>query len=90
MLVSTFLILIFIVMVAANIVADYLIKWQDKRVQDKTQDKAQDNRTHNNIKPSNYESVFNTRASYDEYKGRNGLYEPQKPKRGIELKQKED
>lgn len=39
-----------------------------------------------NIKTSNYTNVFNNRTSYKIYQNENGLYEPQKPSKGIDLK----
>ena len=48
-------------------------------------------RTHAKIKTSNYDNSFGKRG-YDQFKNeKTGLYEPQKPHQGIELKkQKED
>ena len=39
-----------------------------------------------NIKTSDYTNVFNNRTSYKIYQNENGLYEPQKPSKGIDLK----
>ena len=41
------------------------------------------------VKTSNYNNSFNTRG-YDRYKNKDGLYEPQKPHQGIELKAKKE
>lgn len=47
-------------------------------------------RKHNKIKASNYNNSFNTRG-YDIYKNeKTGLYEPQKPHQGIELKKQKE
>lgn len=47
-------------------------------------------RKHVAIKTSNYNSAFNRRG-YDQFKNeKTGLYEPQKPHQGIELKAKKE
>lgn len=47
-------------------------------------------RKHTKIQSSNYDNSFNSR-SYDIYKNeKTGLYEPQKPHKGIELKSKKE
>lgn len=47
-------------------------------------------RPHTAIKTSNYKNSFNTRG-YDQFKNeKTGLYEPQKPHQGIELKSKKE
>lgn len=47
-------------------------------------------RKHATIKTSNYNNSFNTRG-YDQFKNeKTGLYEPQKPHQGIELKSKKE
>ena len=47
-------------------------------------------RPHTTIKTSNYKNSFNTRG-YDQFKNeKTGLYEPQKPHQGIELKSKKE
>lgn len=46
-------------------------------------------RKHATVKTSNYSNSYTNRG-YDIYKNENGLYEPQRPSRGIVLKQKEE
>lgn len=46
-------------------------------------------RKHATIKTSNYNNSFGNRG-YDQFKNKNGLYEPQTPKKGIELKVKKE
>lgn len=46
----------------------------------------QTKRRSGNIKTSDYTNVFNNRTSYKIYQNENGLYEPQKPSKGIDLK----
>lgn len=43
-------------------------------------------RKHLAIQNSKYENSFGGRYSYDKYKNTDGLYEPVKPSKGIELK----
>lgn len=43
-----------------------------------------------NIKSSDYSNVFNNRTSYKIYQNQNGLYEPQKPSRGIKIEKEEN
>lgn len=63
----------------------YLLKTNEKSKEEKKTKK----RTHIAIKTSNYDNSFGKRG-YELYKNQNGLYEPQKPSKGIELKKKED
>lgn len=47
-------------------------------------------RKHTTIKTSNYNNAYNRRG-YDQFKNKKtGLYEPQKPHQGIELKPKKE
>ena len=50
---------------------------------------AKATRRHTSVKTSNYNNSYNTRG-YDRYKNKDGLYEPQKPHQGIELKAKKE
>lgn len=50
-------------------------------------------KTHPSIAKSNYTSILNARKSmpeYEKYKNKDGLYEPIKPRGGIEIKKGEE
>lgn len=64
-----------------------LVKLDDLR-EEKKQD-MQIKRVHTAVKTSNYNNSYGNRA-YDIYKNKNGLYEPQKPHQGVELKEKKE
>lgn len=66
-----------------------LVKLEEmKEAKQKEENKVQ--RVHTKVKTSNYSNSFGNRSSYDIYKNKSGLYEPQKPHQGIELKKKEE
>lgn len=68
-----------------------LIFWEKKQIR-KLQEKEitkPKKRQHNNVKTSNYDNSYGNRG-YSIYKNKNGLYEPQKPHQGIELKAKKE
>lgn len=46
-------------------------------------------RKHPTIEKSNYENAFGGRKAYEIYQNKSGLYEPQRPSKGIELKKEE-
>ena len=78
---------IFDVMTIANIITImYFVKRFEKREQEQMK-VAKSTRRHTSVKTSNYNNSYNTRG-YDKYKNKDGLYEPQKPHQGIELKAK--
>lgn len=78
---------IFDVMTIANIITImYFVKRFEKREQEQMK-VAKTTRRHTSVKTSNYNNSYNTRG-YDKYKNKDGLYEPQKPHQGIELKAK--
>ena len=80
---------IFDVMTVANIITIiYFIKRFEKREQEQMK-VAKATRRHTSVKTSNYNNSYNTRG-YDRYKNKDGLYEPQKPHQGIELKAKKE
>lgn len=66
-----------------------LIKLDDLK-KEQHKENQQTKRIHSKIKTSNYNNSFGNRNSYDIYKNKDGLYEPQKPHQGIELKKKEE
>lgn len=82
---------IFDVMTIANIITIlYFVKKIEKKEEEqKTSKKV--TRRHTVVKTSNYNNSYNTRG-YNQFKDKKtGLYEPQRPHKGIELKkQKED
>lgn len=69
--------LIVLMLIMFNI---YYVKKEPKKNDIKTK------RRSGNIKSSDYSNVFNNRTSYKIYQNQNGLYEPQRPSRGIEIK----
>ncbi len=80
---------IFDVMTIANIITImYFVKKIEKREQEQMK-VAKATRRHTSVKTSNYNNSYNTRG-YDRYKNKDGLYEPQKPHQGIELKAKKE
>lgn len=80
---------IFDVMTIANIITImYFVKRFEKREQEQMK-VAKATRRHTSVKTSNYNNSYNTRG-YDRYKNKDGLYEPQKPHQGIELKAKKE
>lgn len=79
----------FVVMTIANIITImYFVKRFEKREQEQMK-VAKATRRHTSVKTSNYNNSYNTRG-YDRYKNKDGLYEPQKPHQGIELKAKKE
>jgi len=79
----------FDVMTIANIITImYFVKRFEKREQEQMK-VAKATRRHTSVKTSNYNNSYNTRG-YDRYKNKDGLYEPQKPHQGIELKAKKE
>ena len=67
----------------------YMLK--DIKNKIKTKKQTQSKRVHKAIKKSDYDNAFGGRnTGYELYKNENGLYEPQKPSKGIELKKKEE
>ena len=58
-------------------------------LEEKTQKAQKTTRVHSKIKTSNYNSSYGARA-YDIYKNKDGLYEPQRPRQGIELNAKKE
>jgi uncharacterized ion transporter superfamily protein YfcC len=79
----------FVVMTIANIITImYFVKKIEKREQEQMK-VAKATRRHTSVKTSNYNNSYNTRG-YDRYKNKDGLYEPQKPHQGIELKAKKE
>ncbi|MBR0428233.1 MAG: hypothetical protein IJK18_08570 [Clostridia bacterium] len=80
---------IFDVMTIANIITIlYFVKRFEKKEQEQMK-VAKATRRHTSVKTSNYNNSYNTRG-YDRYKNKDGLYEPQKPHQGIELKAKKE
>lgn len=80
---------IFDVMTIANIITIlYFVKRFEKKEQEQMK-AAKATRRHTSVKTSNYNNSYNTRG-YDRYKNKDGLYEPQKPHQGIELKAKKE
>ncbi len=80
---------IFDVMTLANIIMIlyFVKKIEKKEAEQKKVAKA--TRRHTSVKTSNYNNSYNTRG-YDRYKNKDGLYEPQKPHQGIEIKAKKE
>ena len=80
---------IFDVMTIANIITIlYFVKRFEKKELEQMK-VAKATRRHTSVKTSNYNNSYNTRG-YDRYKNKDGLYEPQKPHQGIELKAKKE
>lgn len=71
-----------------------LYKILDKLEKEKANIERTDNKrkTHPTIAKASYTSplVGRSVAGYDKYKNKDGLYEPVRPKNGIEIKKKED
>ena len=83
-----FLIIFNIVTITNIIMLLYMYKQLNNQIE--TDKKKKTTRKHATIKTSNYNSSFNTRG-YDQFKNeKTGLYEPQKPHQGIELKPKKE
>lgn len=81
--------LIFDVITIVNI---YMLVYMFKKLnKDENKETTPTNkkRVHTSIKTSDYNSSYGNRG-YDIYKNKDGLYEPQKPHNGIELKNKEE
>lgn len=69
-----------------------LLVFREKKMIRKMQQEASTKskmRPHKTIKISNYDNSYGNRG-YSIYKNKNGLYEPQKPHQGIELKAKKE
>lgn len=87
-LILIYFIIFYIISIANMLVIIYVFKQLKK--QNEQSSATKNKRIHTKIKTSNYNNSFGNRA-YDKYKNRDGLYEPQKPHPGIELKtQKEE
>lgn len=73
-------------------VAIIALLWEILKAIEKVSIEKQENikskRVHPTVKNSNYNN-FNGKTAYELYKNENGLYEPIKPSRGIELKKEE-
>ena len=82
------LIMFDVVLIINTYIIFYIFKELKKTKKDITTPKPV--RKHSTIKTSNYNNSFNTRG-YDQFKDKKtGLYEPQKPHQGIELKSKKE
>lgn len=87
------LILVYMIIFPVTTIA-MLYKILDKLEKEKANiERTQKRKTHPSIAKSNYTSVLTGRKSmpeYEKYKNKDGLYEPIKPKNGIEIKKRED
>lgn len=86
-----FMIISFIIQIIFSVAGISLLEMIHKAIQDEpSMTKPKTVRKHATIKTSNYNSSFNARG-YDQFKNeKTGLYEPQKPHQGIELKPKKE
>lgn len=87
-----FYILMFIYLVLLPIAILALLITILEKLQDMQNDKKIDNqitRKHPTIQKSNYDNAFGGRKAYEIYKNADGLYEPVKPSKGIELRKEE-
>ncbi len=81
-----YLIIFEIVIVMNIIVFLYILRALNKINDNQKIASAKPTRRHTSVKTSNYNNSFNRRG-YDQFKNeKTGLYEPQKPHQGIELK----
>lgn len=80
---------IFDVMTVANIITILYFVKKIERNEKEQKATVRTTRRHPSVRTSNYNSSYNTRG-YDRYKNKDGLYEPQKPHQGIELKAKKE
>ncbi len=80
---------IFDVITIANIITIFYFVRKIERNEKEQKNVVKKARRHPSVKTSNYNSSYNTRG-YDRYKNKDGLYEPQKPHQGIELKAKKE
>ena len=79
----------FDVMTIANIITIMYFVKRFEKIEQEQMKVAKATRRHTSVKTSNYNNSYNTRG-YDRYKNKDGLYEPQKPHQGIELKAKKE
>jgi len=80
------LLLILYTVTAINTI--FLMYLYKNKKEQKNENLVKNKRIHTSIKTSNYDNSYGNRG-YDMYKNKNGLYEPQKPHKGIELKKEE-
>ena len=86
------LIMILIIMTAINTVCLVEINHQIQRLL-KTPNNSESKsikRVHSSISQAKFDNVLQGRQSYQKYENRDGLYEPIKPKNGIEIKPRKE
>lgn len=89
-----FCILLFIyLIIMTTIILVFLYKLETKIENTNTKRTEYKRKTHPTIAKSNYSNILTGRKSilgYDQYKNKDGLYEPVTPNNGIRIKKKED
>ena len=90
----TFCILLFAyLIIMTTIILVFLYKLENEFKKANTKRTGYKRKTHPSIAKSNYDSILAGRKSipgYDQYKNKNGLYEPVTPNNGIRINKKED